>query len=130
METQIWTALEVIDEQGVKKKNLEGIFYELSEHDDDFNGNNVEDSIDEDNPNGCNWDETVEAGFESNCDYLINEVLKDIKDDEVLELDNVYKLIDEFLDSWTYHDSYYDGVAVDFRIENNVLFVAVAVTTD
>lgn len=120
----VWTALDIIDEQGVQKRNLVSIFYELAERDNDFNGEN---NVGEDN---YNWEETIKGGFKTNCDYLIDEVLKDVKEDEYLELGKVTSLIDKFLSYWTRNDSYYDGIDFEYRIENNTLFVAVAVSTD
>ena len=116
-ETTVWIADTEFDKV-VKKANLVSIFYQLSSHDEDFNG---EEYL---------WDVAKENGYETNADYLIADVLKDIKEDEELTQPQVQKLIDTFLNSWTYNDDYYGGVDFDFIDKGNVLFVAVAVARE
>ena len=119
-ETTVWIADTEFDKV-VKKANLVSIFNQLASHDEDFNGNNGEEYL---------WDNTKENGYECNADYLIHEVLKDIKEDEEITCQQVQKLINKFLFEWTYHDDYYGGVDFDFIDKNGVLFVAVAVARD
>lgn len=104
-----------------KKSNLAEIFGQLSEHDEDFNGNNGDEYL---------WDVAREQGYESNADYLIADVLKDVEDDQDLDYGSVRQLIDTFLYRWTGQDDYYDGVDFDFYDRNNILFVAVAVVRE
>lgn len=114
----VWTARTKFNENGVTKKDISDIFYKLATHDDDFNGNNGDEYL---------WEEAENNGFETNCDYLVHTLLKDIPEDKILEYGEVRKLLDKFFDGWTYNDSYYDGLDFDFEDENNILFVAVAV---
>ena len=60
----------------------------LSDFDCDFNGENGLDYL---------WEDA--KGYDSNMDYLINEV-KDIKDDE--------ECVNTFFEEWLDHDKYYD----------------------
>lgn len=120
MTNQVWTACTELNGT-VKRANLISIFTQLAEHDDDFNGNNGEEYL---------WDSAKENGFESNEDYLTDKVLKGIEPNQELAQQEVGKLIDKFLSDWTGRDNYYDGVDFDFVEKNNVLFVAVSVTTD
>lgn len=60
----------------------------LSEFDNDFNGENGDDYL---------WEEA--NGFESNMEYLVNEV-KNIEDDE--------ECVNTFFEEWLNHDKYYD----------------------
>lgn len=71
------------------RENLLDALRGLSEFDNDFNGENGDDYF--------LWEKA--NGFESNMDYLINEV-KDIKDDE--------ECVNTFFEEWLNHDSYYD----------------------
>lgn len=114
----VWTARTKFGEKGLTKSNISDIFYQLAVNDEDFNGNNGEQYLREGAKNG---------GFESNCDYVVHLVLKDITDDKILGYSEVRELIDKFLVGWTCYDSYYDGMDFTFEDENNVLFVAVAV---
>lgn len=62
----------------------------LSEFDNDFNGlNGIE----------YNWEETKDGGFDSNLDYLLNEV-KDIKLDK--------QCILTFINRWMGREQYYE----------------------
>jgi len=119
-ETTVWVADTVINDH-IKKVNLINIFDQLATHDEDFNGGNGDEYL---------WNSAKEKGFETNSDYLTDEVLKDITDDEEIAQDKVAKLIDEYLSKWTGNDDYYSGVDFDFIIRNNVLFVAVAVAKE
>ena len=120
MSNKVWTAHTEFNGT-IKKANLMSIFTQLAEQDDDFNGNNGDEYL---------WDSAEENGFESNEDYLTDRVLKNIEPNQELSLQEVGKLIDEFLSEWTGNDNYYTGVDFDFVVANNVLFVAVSVTTD
>ena len=119
-ETTVWVADTVINDH-IKKVNLINIFEQLATHDEDFNGGNGDEYL---------WGSAKEKGFETNSDYLTDEVLKDITDDEEIAQDKVAKLIDKYLSKWTGNDDYYSGVDFDFIIKNNVLFVAVAVAKE
>lgn len=73
----------------------------ISDFDCDFNGENGIDYA---------WDETLEEGFESNLEYLLNEV-KDIEDDE--------ECINAFIDEWIRNDNYYDEYEVNCLTDSN-----------
>lgn len=86
----------------------------ISDFDADFIG---------DNGKEYNWDETDEAGFESNLDFLLNEI-KDIEDDN--------EAIQTFIEEWMGNDSnYYDEYSYDTINDDdgNVLVISLAVTT-
>lgn len=71
------------------KDNLEEALRELAEHDADFCGENGDEYL---------WEETREAGFETNLDFVLDEI-KDTKDDE--------EKINEFIERWILSDNYY-----------------------
>jgi len=87
----------------------------MSDFDCDFIGENGAD---------YNWDETNEGGFESNLDYLLNEI-KDIKDDN--------EAVQVFIEEWMDRDSnYYDEYSFDTITDDdgNVLAISFATATD
>ena len=117
-ETSVWVASSIVDEN-ITVNNLGDIFEQLSMQDNDFNGANGEEYL---------WEEAEEKGFETNADYLINKVLKDI--DTNIDVSKVSKLISLFLEQWLGRDDYYDGYDFDLDFVNNVLFVAVAISRE
>lgn len=80
------TGLEEV-EAGNRESLLDAL-RSLSDFDYDFNGENGLDYL---------WEDA--SGFESNMDYLINEV-KDIEDDE--------ECVNTFFEEWLGNDRYYD----------------------
>lgn len=120
-ETSVWIASSIAKENGITVNDLGNIFSQLSMHDNDFNVENGEEYL---------WEEAEEKGFETNADYLINEVLKDIDYNTNIDISKVPKLIDLFLDQWLGRDDYYDGYDFDLDFVNNVLFVAVAISRE
>lgn len=81
----------------------------LADFDNDFNGVNGIDYT---------WKEAIENGFESNLEYLLNEV-KDIKDDK--------ECVEEFVDGWIKSDiNYYHDYNVDYLIDENGCIYAIA----
>lgn len=87
---------------------------DLSDFDCDFNGENGADYA---------WEETLEAGFESNLEYLLNEV-KDIESDvECVEL---------FVSAWMETDrDYYSAYQLDYLTDKNgnIIVINLAVMT-
>lgn len=120
-ETSVWIASSIAKENGITVNDLGNIFSQLSTYDNDFNGNNGEDYL---------WEEAEEKGFETNADYLINEVLKNYDYNTIIGKGQISKLISMFLNRWLGSDCYYDGYDYEFDIVNNVLFVAVAISID
>lgn len=83
----------------------------ISEFDLDFNGENGDDYT---------WDIALENGFESNMDYLINEV-KDIEDDE--------ECVDTFVEEWCSKDSYYEQYEVVCMTDDENRVIAISFAT-
>ena len=107
------------EEKGITKFDMTNIFYELSDFDDDLNGNNGDEYL---------WDIAENNGFETNIDFLVNRVLDGIGSDEILSVVEVHSLLEQFFDMWsTYDDIFCDECDFTFNVINNVLFVAVAV---
>lgn len=71
------------------RENLLEALKKLADFDCDFNGENGIEYA---------WEETIKNGFESNMEYLLNEV-KDIQDD--------LQCVTEFVDTWMDMDSDY-----------------------
>lgn len=95
----------------VKKNTRQGLLdalKELANIDADFNGENGEEYL---------WDNARESGYESNADYLINDI-KDIKDDE--------ELINEYIDRWIGGDSYYLQSDLSIMKDDDEKIVAIA----
>ena len=86
----------------------------LSYFDNDFIGENGIDYA---------WKETIESGFDSNLEYLLDKV-KDIKSDE--------ECIIYFINKWLLNDSYYNEFEYDFLTDDNgdIIAVSLAVTTN
>lgn len=86
----------------------------LSDFDCDFNGDNGTDYA---------WEETLEAGFESNLEYMLNEV-KDIENDvDCVEL---------FVNAWMETDmDYYSAYQLDYLTDSNgnIIVINLAVMT-
>ena len=124
--TEVWLATTQIKSyKEIYKKDLQEIFYVLAEHDDDFNGsNNIEGEC------NYNWKSTNKGGYSSNCEYLAEEILKDIKEGEALTYMQILKSIEKFLTEWTDNDNYYKGIAFETYITQDTLIVAVGVTTE
>ena len=78
------------------KESLKAALAEISETDADFIGDNGDDYL---------WDAARAAGFETNFDYVFDQ----IKDDDEKTL------IKRFFDFWVGHDSYYE--AYDYIVE-------------
>ena len=83
----------------------------ISEFDLDFNGQNGSDFT---------WDIALENGFESNMDYLINEV-KDIEDDK--------ECVNTFIKVWCGKDSYYEQYEVDWLTDEIGRIVVISFAT-
>jgi hypothetical protein len=83
----------------------------MSEFDCDFSG---------DNGNEYAWDVTLEKGFESNLEYLLNEV-KDIEDDG--------ECIDTFFEEWMGKDSYYAKYEVNYLTDEKGRVVVIGFAT-
>ena len=86
MNIHLYTGLEEVEVNN--RESLLNALKSLSDFDCDFNGENGNDYL---------WEDA--EGYESNMDYLINEV-KDIEDDE--------ECVNTFFDEWLSHDRYYD----------------------
>ena len=101
--------------ENVKPNNRESLLNALrnmSDFDCDFNGENGEDYT---------WEDAIENGFDSNLEYLINEV-KDIEDDETL--------INTFFDTWMDNDrNYYDEYEVQCISNSNGNVVTICFAT-
>ena len=100
-------------EKGNRNSLLEGLAT-ISKFDCDFTGENGIEYA---------WKETLENGFTSNLEYLLNEV-KDIKSDN--------DVVREFIQSWMDMDAdYYNEYSFDTVTDNdgNVLVITLAVTT-
>lgn len=99
----------------VKPNNRESLLNALrniSDFDCDFTGENGE---------GYTWKDAIENGFNSNLEYLINEV-KDIEDDKTL--------INTFFDTWMNNDrNYYDEYEVQCINNNNGNVVTICFAT-
>lgn len=75
---------------------------DLSNFDCDFNGENGLDYA---------WKETIENGFESNLEYLLDKV-KDFKSD--------IECVKEFIDTWMENDSnYYHDYSLEYLTDSN-----------
>lgn len=102
----------------VEKANRESLLEALttmSDFDCDFNGENGIEYA---------WEETLENGFESNLEYLLNEV-KDIQDDS--------EAVQVFVETWMKMDEdYYNEYSHDTITDDNgnVLAISIAVTTN
>ena len=83
----------------------------IADFDCDFNGENGEDYT---------WDDALENGFESNLEYLINEV-KDIEDDE--------ECVNAFIKEWINSDMYYDEYDVNCLTDTKGRVIAIAFAT-
>ena len=84
------------------RKNLLETLKNLSDCDCDFNGENGLDYA---------WEETIEAGFESNMEYLIDKV-KGIK--------NYIECVAEFVNTWMAEDEdYYDDYKLEYLTDTN-----------
>jgi hypothetical protein len=86
MNIYLYAGLEEVEVDN--RESLLNALRSLSEYDNDFNGENGIDYL---------WEEA--NGFESNMEYLVNEV-KDIEDDE--------ECVNTFFEEWLNHDKYYD----------------------
>lgn len=98
----------------VKAGNRESLLCALSsiaDFDMDFNGENGEDYT---------WDEALENGFESNLEYLINEV-KDIEDDE--------ECVKTFFKEWLDNDGYYAEYEVNCLTDTKGRVIAIGFAT-
>ena len=94
----------------VKKNDRESLMTALAsigDFDCDFNGENGIDYA---------WEETIEKGFESNLEYLLDKV-KDIESD--------VECVKEFFDTWMEADrNYYQDYKLDYLTdENGKIFV-------
>lgn len=101
-------------EKGNRDSLLEALAT-MSDFDCDFNGENGVEYA---------WEETLENGFESNLEYLLNEV-KDIQDDS--------EAVQVFFETWMKMDEdYYNEYNLDTITddEGNVLAISIAVTTN
>lgn len=83
----------------------------ISGFDLDFNGENGDDYT---------WDIALENGFESNLEYLINEV-KDIEDDK--------ECVDTFIEEWIDKDSYYDQYEVNYLTDEKGRITVISFAT-
>ena len=98
-------------EKGNREDLLRALEF-LSDNDCDFNGEN-----------GIKyaWEETKENGFESNLEYLLNEV-KDIKDDK--------ECVDKFINTWMENDSnYYHSYEINYLIDEDKKIYAISLAT-
>lgn len=101
-------------EKGNRESLLEALAV-MSDFDCDFNGENGVEYA---------WEETLENGFESNLEYLLNEV-KDVQDDN--------EAVQVFVETWMKMDEdYYNEYSFDTITDDdgNVLAVSIAVTTN
>ena len=97
------------------REDLLATLSNLSDFDCDFNGENGIDYA---------WEETVEKGFESNLEYLLDKV-KDIKDDA--------ECVNEFFNYWMERDSnYYHDFKVDYLTDENgkIFAISFSIMTD
>lgn len=98
-EYSLYTSLVEI-EKGSRKSLLESL-EDLCSFDLDFNGDNGTDYA---------WEETLEAGFESNLDYVIDTV-KNIEDD--------VECVVKFVSMWMDGDSYYHEHELNYLADDD-----------
>lgn len=66
------------------------------------------------------WEETLEAGFESNLDYLL---------DAVKDIENDVECVNEFIDTWMQNDrNYYHDYEVNCLTDENGKVYAIALS--
>ena len=101
----------VIDDINNKEEILEILKY--LETDEDFNGNNGKDYY---------WEETLEKGFKSNQDFVIDK----LKNSNL----NGENLILEFFREWLDNDGYYEEWKYDSFENDGKTIVSVAISID
>lgn len=89
---------------------------ELATIDDDFNGKNGDEYL---------WDEAKESGYQSNLDFLINEIIKketNKTDEELVQL---------FIGQWIDSDDYYKSRSFHVYCDKDGIaeFIALAIIT-
>lgn len=98
-EYSLYTSL--VEVEKGNRQDLLKAFENLSNFDYDFNGENGLEYA---------WKETVKAGFESNLEYVLNEV-KDIKDD--------VECVEKFVSMWLDSDDYYHEHELNYLADND-----------
>lgn len=104
-------SLDLVKVEPNNRESLLNALRSLSEIDCDFSG---------DNGFEYNWDITNEEGFDSNVDYVINEV-KDIDDD--------LECINKFLAEWMGDDYYYQQYEMKCLTDDNGNIIAISLAT-
>lgn len=110
-EYSLYTSL--IEVEKDNRKSLLEALENLSHFDCDFNGENGTEYT---------WEETLEAGFESNLEYVLDTV-KDIKND--------VECVEKFISMWMDEDSYYHEHELNYLTDNkgNVTVISLSAMT-
>jgi len=93
--------LKLVKVNGKTRNDLLAALATLGEMDADFCGDNGEEYL---------WDEAEEEEFESNMEYLLNNI-KGIQSDK--------ELIENFIERWIAFDSYYKDHALEVIYDKN-----------
>ena len=86
-----------------KQSDIIDLLVTLGECDADFNGDNGEEYL---------WEDAEKEGYNSNAVYLADKVVTAHFSNAVNEVETC---VNEFIDQWTDHDTYYSDINIEIK---------------